>query len=201
MSRPEVHIQMTFKSPSIQSKTYHLDLQDFNAHDNIHRFLGSQLLRIRQQVEQLMYDVPKTWPSEKDLEVLVEQSEGLFIYASTLMKFVGDGNDVPQRKLQVVMTVHTGLNPLYDQILSEVPRYPVQFEWVMGAVMFLHRFFSVGELGQFLQLESGSVQIALCRCQSILVIPNDNDKDFVQPYHTSLQGFLTDHAQAKNHFF
>ena len=157
MSRPEVHIQMTFKSPSIQSKTYHLDLQDFNAHDNIHRFLGSQLLRIRQQVEQLMYDVPKTWPSEKDLEVLVEQSEGLFIYASTLMKFIGDGNDVPQRKLQVVMTVHTGLNPLYDQILSEVPRYPVQFEWVMGAVMFLHRFFSVGELGQFLQLESGSV--------------------------------------------
>jgi hypothetical protein len=201
MSRPEVHIQMTFKSPSIQSKTYHLDLQDFNAHDNIHRFLGSQLLRIRQQVEQLMYDVPKTWPSEKDLEVLVEQSEGLFIYASTLMKFIGDGNDVPQRKLQVVMTVHTGLNPLYDQILSEVPRYPVQFEWVMGAVMFLHRFFSVGELGQFLQLESGSVRIALCRCQSILVIPNDNDKDFVRPYHTSLQGFLTDHAQAKNHFF
>ena len=37
-----------------------------------------------------MQSVPTTWPSHADISTLVEQSSGQFIYAATVVKFVGE---------------------------------------------------------------------------------------------------------------
>jgi len=195
-SRPEAHIQKTFKSPSIQSKTYNLSLRDYNAHDDIRKYLQLRLSNIRDDDEELMQDIPRPWPSQEDLGVLVEQSDGLFIYVSTLLRFVADGNGLPQQKLEVAMRAHTGVDPLYDQVLSEARKFD-QFERVIGAIIFLRQFITVRQLEQFLQLQSGAVRLALRGCQSILVI---NDEESVRPYHASLRDFLGDSDRAKKHF-
>jgi hypothetical protein len=198
-SRPEPHIQQMFESPPIRGKTYRLALRDFNARDDVREFLRSYLSQIREAKEDLMRDVPRPWPSQRDLEVLVNQSEGLFIYVSTLVKFVADRNGLPQQKLQVAMRAHTGVDPLYNQVLSEARQYD-HFERVVGAIMFLRPILTVHALEQFLRLQSGGVRLALCGCQSILVIPDADDDGTIQPYHASLQDFLTDHDRAGNHF-
>jgi len=198
-SRPEPHIQQMFESSPIQGKTYRLALRDYNARDDVREFLRSHLSRIREAQKDLMRDVPRPWPSQQDLEVLVNQSEGLFIYVSTLVKFVADHNGLPQQKLQVAMRAHTGVDPLYNQILSEARQFD-HFERVIGAIMFLRPSLTVQALEQFLQLQSGGVRLALRGCQSILVIPNEDYDETIKPYHASLQDFLTDHNRAGNHF-
>jgi hypothetical protein len=202
VSRPEAHIQQTFQSSQIRGKTYRLALQDFDARDDVRDFLRLRLSEIRDVQDDLMRGVPRPWPSQQDLEVLVNQSEGLFIYVSTLAKFVADRNGLPLQKLQAVMRAHTGVDPLYDQVLSEARMFD-QFDRVVGAVMFLRDkgpSLTVWELEQFLQLQSGGVRLALRGCQSILVIPDD-DKESVRPYHASLWDFLIDPDRAKHHFF
>jgi len=197
-SRPEPHIQQTFESPTTERKAYFLKLQDFNASDDIRKYLRRHFSAIVEKEPQLMRDVPKPWPSQQDLEILVGQSEGLFIYVSTLVGFIGDGNGLPQKKLQVVMMAHKGVDPLYDQVLSEARKFE-NFQRVIGAIVYLRHPLNVGELGQLLQLEPSSIRLALRGCQSILAIPTV-DSESVRPYHASLRDFLTDGDRAKRHF-
>ena len=145
-----------------------------------------------------MQDVPKPWPSPEDLEELVKQSEGLFIYVSTLVGFVGDGNGLPQEKLKVVMRVHEGVDPLYGQVLSEAQKFE-NFERVIGAIIYLRQPLPVSELGQLLQLQPGRLRLALRGCQSVFTI-SSNDVSSVRPYHASLRDFLTDRTRAKGHY-
>jgi len=62
--------------------------------------------------------VPKPWPSPAVLKELVEKSEGLFIYVSTLVKYVGQGDCLPGEKLEAVHRINPGIDPLYKQVLS-----------------------------------------------------------------------------------
>jgi hypothetical protein len=197
-SRPETHLEQTFASPSTKSKTYFLALRDFSARDDVRRYLRLHLSDVRERENQLMRDVPRPWPSQNDLKVLVKQSEGLFIYVSTLVKFVADRNGLPQQKLQVVMTAHKGVDPLYDQVLSEARKFQ-HFDRVIGAIIYLRQPLAVSELGQILRLQSSQIRLALRGCQSIFTIP-DIDGESVRPYHASLRDFLTDGNRAKGHF-
>jgi hypothetical protein len=198
-SRPEAHIQWIFKSPLIQSKTYPLALRDFHAHGDVHAYLQFHLSKVCHQQEKVMRSVPRPWPSNEDLEVLVKQSEGLFIYVSTLVKYVADGNGLPQRKLQEAMKAHTGVDPLYDQVLSGAKRFH-HFDRTIGTIMFLHKPLTINALEHLLQLESGCIRQALHGCQSILLIPDDDDTGSIQPCHASLRDFLTNPDRAKSHF-
>jgi hypothetical protein len=117
---------------------------------------------------------------------------------STLVKFVADRNGLPQQKLQVVMMAHKGVDPLYDQVLSEARNFE-NFERVIGAIVYLREPLPVCELGQILRLQSSQIRLALRGCQSIFTIPNI-DGESVQPYHASLRDFLTDGNRAKGHF-
>ena len=65
-----------------------------------------------------MHDVPLPWPSEQDLDTLMKKSDGLFIFVTTLMNFFTEGSGLPQEKLQSVLEVEAGLDPLYMQVLS-----------------------------------------------------------------------------------
>lgn len=201
-SRPEDYILKMFKLPRTQSGPYILALQDFSAHEDIRKYLQLHLSNIRQKEDELMQDVPIPWPSYDDLETLVRQSQGLFIYVSTLVAFVGDGSDLPQQKLQTVIKTHAGIDALYDQVLSAAGKFH-NFKHVIGTMMYLLGGFSGGltinELGQLLQLPAANIRLALRGCKSILVVPGSDD--YIHPYHASLQDFLTDLDRAtKDHY-
>jgi hypothetical protein len=128
-----------------------------------------------------MQSVDLPWPSEKDMDQLVERSEGLFIYASTLLRYVGEA--LPHEKLEKALTGHRGVDEIYRQVLSnasqsgatELPvsaSQPTNFQVVINATVLLHRPLSISELGKMLRLNSNQVRAAVSSYRSILAVPD-----------------------------
>jgi hypothetical protein len=134
-SRPEDHIRGKFRIPSYSQRTHFIDLNDFQAREDIRIFLQVGFLSLYGELEDYMRGVGEPWPSEDDdLETLVKKSEGLF-YLRTLLKFVGDVEDygqdlpekqlkksLPQERLKKSIEQHDGLDGLYQQVW-EMPRF------------------------------------------------------------------------------
>jgi hypothetical protein len=185
-SRPEAYIQAIFARRGIVENACVITLRDFNADRDIREYLRSHLSNV-----QITRGLPASWPSHADLDQLARQSEGIFIYASTLVKFVNDEYDDPQRRLQIALNAHNGLDALFDQVLGNAKKYP-NFELALGAVLFTRRNPYIHILAPLLQFNSVyDVRLALRGCLSILLVPED-DYGYIRPYHASLQDFLTD---------
>jgi hypothetical protein len=198
-SRPESHIRQEFQSPSIKPKARFLSLRDFRAHYDVRHYFQQKLTEIRRQKNDIMREVPHPWPSTDQLDALVEKSDGLFIYASTLVKFVGDRHGLPQEKLCSAITAHCGVDPLYAEVVSQAQTFSPHFTRVVGTIIYLQHPLGIHDLGQLLQLSSDHIRQALHGCQSIFVLP-DTEQQSIRPYHASLKDFLSNMNRAKVHF-
>ena len=197
-SRVEEHILDSFTASPVLAATYRLDLHDFNADVDIHTFFRSQFSTIYEQKRRLMRNVTLPWPSESDLDDLVEKSSGSFAFASTLIKFVNDGRDLPHRRLRAGLKSHSGLDPLYTQVIQSAPRSPY-FTRVFNTIITIKDQLSITDLGCLLQIEGGDVVHALEGVQSIIMVPEDDDQP-VRLFHTSLRDFLTTKARSEHLF-
>ena len=194
-SRPEDYIKKIFTSPSITGNVKCVALRDFDAIGDVYIYLRDALLEVQRNL-----GLPPSWLSEADVRTLAEKSESIFMYASTLVKFVGDEEGKPRQRLQNALHAHKGLDSLFEQVLNDANKY-ADFRLVLGAVVFLQHNPHISILPELLQLDSvHDVRLALRGCLSILQVP-DSDDDYVCPYHTSLLDFLTDPHRRKDRFF
>jgi hypothetical protein len=197
-SRGEDHIRQEFCIGAAHAATYFLALENFDAHIDIRSFLEYRFSSIYARNPRLMRDVPQPWPSVNDLRALVEKSSGLFIFASTLVDFVIDGKGTPQQKLTDVLMSHAGLDPLYAQVLSAAPGVDC-FHRVLAAIILLRQRLSITSLACLLQLGAENIVHALLGIQSIIKVPENNDKP-VLLNHASLGDFLKTKERSKSHF-
>ncbi|KIJ24033.1 hypothetical protein M422DRAFT_39314, partial [Sphaerobolus stellatus SS14] len=173
-SRPESYINAIFKHPQLHVEITEIPLQDWETtHDD-------------RQIQVF------PWPSENDLWTLVEKSEGIFIYASTLVKFVGARNCNSIKRLQVAMESHNGLDSLLTQVLDSAKEHP-DFLLVLGIIVFLREPLKPSQLALCLKWSTYDIRSALEGSLSILYVP-EGDDDVIRPYHASLQDFLNDLA-------
>jgi len=197
-SRVEEHIRSMFAASPALNVTYCLSLQNFRADDDIRTFFRSHFTTIYEQKHRLMGDIALPWPSEWDLHKLVQNSSGSFIFAFTLINFVNDGSDLPHRKLQAALWNHSGLDPLYTQVLGSASRSH-HFTRVLQTIINILKPLSIMDLACLLQIEGGDVIHALQGVQSIIMVPED-DKQPVGLFHTSLRDFLTTQAHSQGFF-
>ena len=197
-SRGEDHIRQEFRIGAAHTATYFLDLENFDAHIDIRSFLEYQFSSIYARNPQVMHGVPRPWPSVEEVTALVEKSSGIFIFASTLVDFVTDGKGTPQQKLTDVLMSHAGLDPLYAQVLSAAPDVNC-FCRVLAAIILLRERLSITSLACLLQLGAEKIVHALLGIQSIIKVPEDNDKP-VLLNHASLRDFLIEKERSKGHF-
>ncbi|KAF7982740.1 hypothetical protein HWV62_26618 [Athelia sp. TMB] len=195
-SRGEQHIRQSFSNEVAKTATHILTLEMFNARTDIKIFLRARFSAIIQHNPRLFRDVHLPWPSPEELRALVEKSYGLFIFASTLVNFVTDGKASPERKLRSVLQMHAGLDPLYEQVLRDVPEIAC-FRDVLTALMLVYEQPSVRLLAGVLQLSTSDVLHALMAIQSIIHIPSD-DIHPIQLNHTSLRDFLVDKVRSRD---
>ncbi|KAF9445138.1 hypothetical protein P691DRAFT_777785 [Macrolepiota fuliginosa MF-IS2] len=129
-SRPEPHITTALHLDHIKDISWHLTLPvSRDADRDIEAYLrdGFRMIHAR-------YTLPSTvaWPSDSDLQQLVEQSAGLFIYAATVIRFIADGGALgPEEQLWAVLALtrvtHTASNPFsrldlfYLLIVQQIP--------------------------------------------------------------------------------
>ena len=197
-ARAENHIVAKFSPPESVSVTYSLGLHDFDAHADVRSFLLFRFSKFLSETPRLMRGVQRPWPSEEDMNCLVEKSSGIFIFASTLVDFVTDQRAAPRRRLQMVLQTHTGLDPLYAEVFDAAYR-DGSFDRVIGSIIILREQLSIIDLGSLLHLASEDVLHVVLQIQSILRIPED-DAQPVELIHASLRDFLMEERRSERFF-
>ncbi|KAJ7593653.1 hypothetical protein C8J56DRAFT_819810, partial [Mycena floridula] len=200
-SRPEADIAEMFDLVTSMS---HMALQDFPAIQDVESYLLPKFCDIAQRRK-----LGADWPGQSVVTLLAEKSEGIFAYASTLVRFIDDKYGDPRQNLETAKRMHKGLDSLYKQVLEDAKSYP-NFGLILGAIA-LHKpvsFYntdsktpSIYDIHELLQLKSvEDVHLALRGCLSVMILPTSYEGS-IRPYHTSLLDFLTDSTRHQDQFF
>ncbi|KAJ7598448.1 hypothetical protein C8J56DRAFT_881081 [Mycena floridula] len=180
-SRPEADIIDIFR---LFPSTKCVPLQDFPAIHDVENYLRSQFDGIATRRK-----LGTGWPGSETIRHLAEKSEGIFAYASTLVRFVDAKYGDPRQNLKVA-----------KHVLQDAKEYP-NFELVISAVVLCRKQPVIMALPSLLCLNSiEDIRLALRGCLSILIVP-DEPNQLIRPYHTSLQDFLTDPRRQQGQFF
>ncbi|KAF9445821.1 hypothetical protein P691DRAFT_805097 [Macrolepiota fuliginosa MF-IS2] len=136
-SRPEPHIRGTFsKAVQFSHKEIKVPVDSDQGCRDVERYLQDSFADIRGNFSESIPLCLQQWPSESDLSTIATKSSGLFIFPSTVIRFIGDedyADPISQLKTVLEVTQPTsssagGPNPfaaldaLYTRILSGVPR-------------------------------------------------------------------------------
>ncbi|KAF8203551.1 hypothetical protein K438DRAFT_1820375 [Mycena galopus ATCC 62051] len=201
-SRLESHISQIFRQPSFDDLHH-----KFNIHqsfEDIRTYLDSEFTRIHRDHE-TMANFAGPWPSQTDVEHLVNKSSGYFIYAATIIKFVDDPDFRPTKRLDIVMGIaepengspFSVLDQLYVQILEAIPgrRQLLRILSVIAANISL----SLPDIEQLLGMETGDVRLALRRACSVVDVPSKS-RHILTTHHASFLDFLNEQTRSRGFF-
>lgn len=203
-SRPEIPIRLGFRA--ISGDTH----EDFVLHNiappviqhDISIFLKHEMGIIRR--ENLL---PSDWPTKENLELLVEKSGGLFIYAVTVCRFIHDHRWLPAKRLEIVFERNSHeqsperrLDEMYVQILEnsifqndcdekEKDLLSQRFQSIVGPIIVLFDPLSITVLTSLFPTLSETIQITLAPLNSLLDVSDDRDTP-VRLLHPSFRDFL-----------
>ncbi|KAF8157128.1 hypothetical protein B0H34DRAFT_488122 [Crassisporium funariophilum] len=104
-SRPEVHIMAAFNHREVEKLSRRLALDDtYEPDDDIRRFLRDSFTTILEE-HPLRSSLERSWPSEQDINTLVQKSSGQFIYASTVVQYVSSFKHMPDDRLRMIFVL------------------------------------------------------------------------------------------------
>ena len=218
--RPEPRIRSGFRLPALRPHTEILRLHEITrslVDTDIKLFLQTRLVDIARNRSHC--DVAEGWPLSSDIDILCKKADGLFIYASTAVKFVASRHHQPPQRLTVLIslpqsTAHegqSGLNTLYTEILrqaycdldpddqnpdnQEVYRH---FRSAVGAVLLAFNPLSMEILSHLHDFNTPSaISTALNPLHSLLLVPEAME-DPVQVFHKSFPDFLMDPKRCRD---
>jgi hypothetical protein len=207
-SRPEIPITHGFSAMSgltHQDCILHHISKDIIQHD-ILIFLEYEFERIKRE-----RDLQADWPGEENINSLVQDANGLFIYAATICRFI-DRRD-PEKQLSFVLPHNRSnipplrksptqnLDKMYSQVLKssiyrnynedEHEEVIVLFKQTVGSVVILSDILSIPALASLLALPTRDVDEILKQVQALLDVP-DSPHLPVRLLHPSFRDFLLD---------
>ncbi|KAG8978952.1 hypothetical protein FRB90_008234, partial [Tulasnella sp. 427] len=205
-SRPEAPLLR-----ALEPRKWHAENLDTlpNVDEDVARFVKTRLSQIRDD-----HGLPEDWPAQADVAELVHMSQGLFQWARTALKYIGDRSPVDTlSELLESPSICDGLDLLYLQILTkafEKVRSNVRtrelFFLVLGTLLASPYSVSLEVVGFLLldqdALKSKNVEQAasyirqnvLLDLNSLLVIPTSPTEP-VRLMHTSVRDLLVDHER------
>ena len=211
--RPEPRIRSGFRLDSLRPITEVFRLHDVarsSVDHDINLFFRTQLASIAKSRSDC--DFTEDWPNPSDIDVLCRKAAGLFIYASTVVKFVAFRYQTPAQQLERIIslpqnTAHegrAGVDLLYTQILEQaaadvgIVQYDAEiyshFRTVVGAVLLVHNPLSAKALSDLLRLSN--IHTTLHSLHSLLLVPESQEEP-IHIFHKSFPDFLTDPNRCK----
>jgi len=204
--RPEPRIRTGFRLPLLGrlTQTFMLhEVKPSSVDEDIRLYLQEKLTAVAKRRSDCV--LPDPWPCDKDLTALTKKSSGLFIFASTLTRFIESEHHPPGDRLQLVVTlpdstVHegrAGIDLLYTQVLmhafSDVKEVTVfeNLRRVLGAVILAFNPLSRAQIAGILNIESSLITTILRHLHSVLLIPSEDSKE-IRVFHKSFPDFLQD---------
>ncbi|TFK16717.1 hypothetical protein FA15DRAFT_761338 [Coprinopsis marcescibilis] len=110
-SRPEFAVRSAISEDGHLTQTkllYLIELSEHDARADIHRTLQRRLREIGKHSEDPRA-TSDTWPSQEDLDTLVENSSGQYIYAATVIKFLSDRRRSPVKRMEAILAWTPGM--------------------------------------------------------------------------------------------
>ena len=204
--RPEPRIHTGFRLPLLQPLTQIFllhEVESSSVNNDIQLYLTQRLSAIAKQRSDL--DLPDLWPHDHEIEALTKKSSGLFIFASTLVRFIESEHHEPNERLQLVVseadsTAHegrAGIDYLYSQVLLHAfsnvhePEVFDNMRCVLGAVVLAFNPLSRRELSKILSIPMALVSTTLHPLHSVILIPT-NESEEIRVFHKSFPDFLQD---------
>ncbi|KAJ3559593.1 hypothetical protein NP233_g11228 [Leucocoprinus birnbaumii] len=198
-SRPEDPIVQTMKSPIISSVVSRIELLVSRAIDReILLFLTDEFAKIRES-----HGLRDSWPSEGVLTLLVEHGHGLWIYVSTMVRFVKDVNPLgPEDQLRILLELINDVsdkdgsrNPLAEMDLLYsliMQRIPSDTRTICRSIVLLHSLDnSVDIILHILGLSAEQFRRYCLSLQSVMELQGyELDSLTLHFYHASFVDFL-----------
>ena len=213
--RPEPRIRSGFRLATLRPITEVLRLHDVersSVDSDIKLFFRTRLDEIANTRSD--HDFTEDWPSPADINILSKKAAGLFIYASTVIKFVESENHLPTMRLSLITSFpqstveegRSGIDALYAQILGEGFRkvyaddeeFYGHFRSVVGAVVLILNPLPTKALSYLLEVPD--ISTTLRSLHSLLLIPK-SDVDPIRVFHKSFPDFLTDSERCRDKRF
>ena len=219
--RPEQRIRSGFRLATLRPITEVLKLHNVKrplVDTDIKLFFRTRLTDIAK--DRSHSDVTEDWPLASDIDILCEKAGGLFIYASTVVKFVAFPYHQPPERLDMLIslpqsTIHegeSGIDSLYTEILRHAYRgmgpdnqrpenrkVYRRFRTVVGAVLLAFNPLSMKSLSDLLHgfKTPSDISTALNSLHSLLLIP-ESTEDSIHVFHKSFPDFLMDPTRCQD---
>ncbi|KAJ6602015.1 hypothetical protein DFH09DRAFT_900057 [Mycena vulgaris] len=203
-SRPEPHLREQLNTKQTSDICGSLVLSaDRLAYEDIRTFLRDKFSTIHSESQRGGILLGDPWPSPEALEHLVQKSSGIFIYATTVIRFVGDEYSHPADRLDRVLNLDpqstAPLDDLYTEILYLVPQS-------IQNLRILHVIWNGGasktgildpeDIDALLALRPGTTRLMLRGLHSIFDVPPVRGRfgypRHVNALHASLRDYLGD---------
>ena len=213
--RPEPRIRSGFRLESLRPITEVFRLHDVersSVDSDIKLFFRVRLADIAKTRSDC--DLAEAWPNLSDIDTLCEKAAGLFIYASTVVKFVASRHHAPTERLALIIslpqsTVHegkSGIDLLYIQALeqafcdvdSDDQELYSHFRSALGMILLVFNPLSMESLSTLLRISNLST--TLHSLHSVLLFPSNNH-DPIQIFHKSFPDFLMDSRRCGDYKF
>ena len=211
-SRPALHIEVPFITKDFVIKSF--ILHGFGVRDDIRLFLTSRFQEIYEH-HPAMRDVASPWPSDTQIDRLIEMSD-LFIFASSVIRFVDDRSNSPDDQLEAVLgneqwslPEDDELDKLYHQILSP-PRVKggdkEHLRLILGTIITLQKPLPLPAIGILLRahMSTGRLRALLDPLRSLIYIPEKREEQQGKPvttFHQSFPDFLTDRSRSARDYW
>ena len=215
--RPEPPIREGFRLKSLRPITDVLKLHDVkrsSVDEDIALYFRTYLTDIRGTRSDCEF--PDEWPSSYDINTLCKMASGLFIYASTVVKFIASKYHLPTERLDFIIlrsqgAAHEGgIDFIYTQILElafedadpgEQDLYSC-FRNVVGAILLLFHPLSRKDLSTLLGNcgTPAHISTTLRFLHSLLNVPDGEDEP-IRVFHKSFPDFLTNRTRCKDDRF
>ncbi len=204
-SRPETPIRIGFRDMSeiIYEDLVLHDIPRLIIEQDISVYLTHELVVIRKE-----RNLPSHWPTHETMDILVQKSNGLFIYIATACRFVRDKDWLPDEQLSIILqddvvgdSPTSRLDNMYTQVLrysvlrnkvdKEKDRLSKRFKQIVGPIVILFDVLTSQALANLLSTSESQLDVTLNSLHSVLNIPKDKSLP-IRLLHPSFRDFLVD---------
>ncbi|KAH6663640.1 hypothetical protein B0J14DRAFT_682901, partial [Halenospora varia] len=202
-SRPEIPIRHGFyQMPDAEHQDFVLhNIPPTIINNDIFLFLEYNLGTIRQE-----WGLRANWPGEVVLRQLVHKSSGLFIWAATACRFINEGEEFAEDRLDEILegtgfegTPEQYLDQIYLTVLkssipttfrpSEKVRLCARQRRILGTIAILFSPLPAALLAKVISISGTQVTQTLGKLQAILDVPKDVT-GLLRLHHPSFRDFL-----------
>ena len=151
-----------------------------------------------------------SWPSEADVESLVNMSGTLFIYAATVCKYITQrGSTGMPRRLSYALKTPSGLTQpldvLYERILDAAYASANEEEspdigTVLTVVVYAYNPLSMTAISALVQMPIADIQAALSFLHSLIYIPSEDPSLPISTFHASFHNFISNQFSSTKYY-